>query len=149
MSRARVFTQTLQYWFSPVSVVIDSHARVRAFVFVGKHVMSEKPIAGTIAEGAALADEYAREYAPRGLLWGILETYRFEAGLIRAAELTGDPSRVGSLMMVEGRFHTPIPPESRSALHAYARLRFVSAHFRTICVIIVRWALLSPHSQLV
>jgi predicted dehydrogenase len=44
-------------------------AVVRAALAAGKAVLSEKPVAADVREGARLVAEYRATYAPKGLLW--------------------------------------------------------------------------------
>lgn len=77
--------------------------------------MCEKPVAHTVAVGKELLDEYNRDHKPKGVLWAVLENYRFEPGLLRAGELAA--TAIGKLAIAEIRFHTPIPAGSRFASH--------------------------------
>lgn len=106
-----------------VSVVLASHiapAVVRAALQANKHVMSEKPVAADVATGVALVAEYEAEYKPKGLLWGVLENYRFESGLVRAGELAG--TAIGTLALVESRWHAPMAASLRFAAHGRTNL---------------------------
>lgn len=70
--------------------------------------MCEKPVAHCVADfGAKLVAEYEAVHAPKGLVWAVLENYRFEPGLVRAGEAAS--SLIGSISMVDSVFHTPMP----------------------------------------
>jgi predicted dehydrogenase len=42
---------------------------IRQALAAGKAVLSEKPVAKDVAEGAKLIAEYRSQYAPKGLIW--------------------------------------------------------------------------------
>ena len=77
--------------------------------------MSEKPVAHDVATAKSLVSEYDRVFAPRGLLWGVLENYRFESGVIRASAIAGTRDMIGDVALVEVRVHNPMPQSSRFA----------------------------------
>jgi predicted dehydrogenase len=77
--------------------------------------MSEKPVAHDVATANDLVGKYESVYAPRGLIWSVLENYRFESGIVRAAQLAGDDALVGPLALVEVRIHNPMPRTARFA----------------------------------
>ncbi|KAG5643412.1 hypothetical protein DXG03_000955 [Asterophora parasitica] len=52
----------------------------------GKHVLSEKPVAPTVAEGLVLIRTYNEVYKPKGLVWRIAENFEAEPGFRKAAE---------------------------------------------------------------
>jgi len=43
----------------------------------GKHVLSEKPTAGTTKEGWEAIQMYREKYRPKGLVWAVAEDYRY------------------------------------------------------------------------
>jgi predicted dehydrogenase len=77
--------------------------------------MMEKPIAHSVAAGREALEEYTRVHAPKGLLWAVLENFRFESGIVRAGVLAGDARLMGALALVEVRVHNPMPPTARFA----------------------------------
>lgn len=46
----------------------------------GKHVLSEKPIAGDVASGAKLIAQYEAQYKHMGLVWRVAENFEVEPG---------------------------------------------------------------------
>ncbi|KAG0699987.1 hypothetical protein DFH29DRAFT_934460 [Suillus ampliporus] len=46
----------------------------------GKHVLSEKPIAGDVASGAKLIAQYEAQYKHLGLVWRVAENFEVEPG---------------------------------------------------------------------
>ena len=59
---------------------------IRKVLLAGKHVLSEKPVAESVKEGAELIKWYHSEIKSEGLTWGVAENVRFTDSYIRAAE---------------------------------------------------------------
>ncbi|KII91478.1 hypothetical protein PLICRDRAFT_156577 [Plicaturopsis crispa FD-325 SS-3] len=68
----------------PITSQPDIILRVLA---AGKHVLSEKPVAPSVAEGIELIQKYERDFKGKGLIWRIAENYEAEPGYIRAAQI--------------------------------------------------------------
>jgi len=51
----------------------------------GKHVISEKPVAGTLAEANKLCELYRTEFQPKGLVWAVNENWAFERNLLQVS----------------------------------------------------------------
>ncbi len=70
-----------------VDIALPIHvmpAAVEAALAAGKHVISEKPVAPTVAAGRRLLDAQARHPGP---VWMVAENYRYEEPFQRAAEI--------------------------------------------------------------
>ncbi|CAJ1449665.1 unnamed protein product [Effrenium voratum] len=74
----------------------------------GKHVFSEKPVAADGKAAKELIHLYRTDFAPQRLRWAVGENYRYEAGLLRAAEV----ARSLDLVTLEMNVHSPMPPEN-------------------------------------
>jgi hypothetical protein len=79
--------------------------------------MSEKPVAHDMATATDIVREYEGTFAPAGLVWAVLENYRFETGVVRAGSVAGSSDLVGNIALVEVRVHNPMPAASRFAKH--------------------------------
>ena len=79
----------------------------------GKHVLSEKPIAPTVAEASALVGEYRRIVRERhpALVWSVAENFRYEPGIRKAASLVRR-HEVGDVIMVNLTVKNPFPRDN-------------------------------------
>lgn len=59
---------------------------IRKVLTAGKHVLSEKPVAENVQEGAELIKWYEKEIRPKGVTWGVAENARFWAARVKAGE---------------------------------------------------------------
>src|SRR5262249_11458339 len=75
---------------------------------VGKHVISEKPIAPTVEVAQALLSLYGNY--PR-LTWMVAENWRYEAAFIRAAEVI-ERSEIGQPILCHWALHVPMRPDA-------------------------------------
>jgi len=64
----------------------------------GKHVLSEKPVAPSVAEGLDLIKEYEEKYKSKGLVWRVAENFEAEPGyqITKALLLKGEIGEVRS-----------------------------------------------------
>eukprot|EP00850_Spirogloea_muscicola_P017811 SM000156S02167 [mRNA] locus=s156:174236:178098:- [translate_table: standard] len=110
-----------------VSIVLQPDIVVRA-LRAGKHVIQEKPVAASMTPQSphsskplysSLSVQKALETlevykslqgGQHGLIWAVAENYRFEAGLMKAAELVKE---LGKLMMVELFVEAPMNTGNR------------------------------------
>jgi len=58
---------------------------IRKALAAGKHVLSEKPIAGNVVDGQELLEWYSR-LGERKPVWGVAENFRFMESLAYAAQ---------------------------------------------------------------
>jgi predicted dehydrogenase len=49
----------------------------------GKHVISEKPVAGTHDAAVKLLHQYRTQFQPEGLIWAVNENWAFEPNFLR------------------------------------------------------------------
>ncbi|KDQ61926.1 hypothetical protein JAAARDRAFT_190638 [Jaapia argillacea MUCL 33604] len=63
----------------------------------GKNVISEKPIAPTVAIALDLIKTYESKYEPKGLIWRVAENHECEPGYRKAGELI-EEGRVGKVI---------------------------------------------------
>jgi len=75
----------------------------------GKHVMSEKPIAPTVARGRRLLDHYAAYPAQT---WVVAENWRYESAFRLAADLV-QRGEIGAPLTCHYALHLPITPQSK------------------------------------
>jgi predicted dehydrogenase len=88
----------------------------------GKHVLSEKPIAPTVAAGRALLAQSAHRSQPQGLLpvWMVGENWRYEEAFRRAAQLVHEGT-IGSVVTCSWAVHSPMTPSSKYYHTAWRR----------------------------
>jgi predicted dehydrogenase len=81
---------------------------VAAALDSGKHIISEKPIAPTVAAGKRLLEQYRA--APSRAVWMVAENWRYEPAFMRAADFvrSGD---LGEIITVYWALHVPVTPE--------------------------------------
>ncbi|MBZ0303327.1 MAG: Gfo/Idh/MocA family oxidoreductase [Anaerolineae bacterium] len=70
----------------------------------GKHVISEKPIARSVAEGQQLIAQHTS-----GSQWTVAENFRYEAAYIRAAELVAQGA-IGRPLVANWTMYSPLNP---------------------------------------
>ncbi|KDQ56757.1 hypothetical protein JAAARDRAFT_70456 [Jaapia argillacea MUCL 33604] len=63
----------------------------------GKHVISEKPVAPTVAAAIDLINIYESKYEPKGLIWRVAENFECEPGYRKAGELVRE-GRIGKVI---------------------------------------------------
>ncbi|TFK31430.1 oxidoreductase family protein [Crucibulum laeve] len=59
----------------------------------GKHVLSEKPVAASVAAALELISTYEKEYKPKGLVWRVAENFEAESGY----QLVGEIVKAGKV----------------------------------------------------
>lgn len=80
---------------------------IRRALLAGKHVLSEKPIAPTLAEASALIDWYVRTFPRRLPVWGVAENFRFQEAWGYAREQAG---ALGGVTSFDVRVHNLVVP---------------------------------------
>lgn len=90
----------------PIHVMPDVVAQALA---AGKHVISEKPAAPTVARGRDLLAAYAR--CP-DRVWMVAENYRYERPLIRARQIVAE-GLIGRPLLADWIIHVPFTPDNR------------------------------------
>ena len=73
----------------------------------GKHVISEKPIAPTVAEGKRLLSIYERH---QDQVWMVAENWRYEASFLQAANVLDE---IGKPLLCHWALHIPITPANK------------------------------------
>jgi predicted dehydrogenase len=68
----------------------------------GKHVLSEKPMAPDVAEGAKLLAIFKSKYKPKGLVWRVAENFEAEPGYQAAGKAIRE-GRIGKVMFFNTR----------------------------------------------
>jgi predicted dehydrogenase len=63
----------------------------------GKHVLSEKPVAKDVAEGAKLLATFKSQYKPKGLVWRVAENFEAEPGFQAAGKAIRD-GKIGKVI---------------------------------------------------
>lgn len=88
----------------------------------GKHVLSEKPIAPTVAAGRALLAQSAHRSQPQSLLpvWMVGENWRYEEAFRRAAQLVHERT-IGAPVTCSWAIHSPMTPSSKYYHTAWRR----------------------------
>ena len=87
---------------------IDSQPEVvRKALAAGKHVISEKPIAPTVAEARALVTEWQGT----DLQWSIAENWRYESAFVAAREAMA-AGAIGKPLTVSWTVHSPATPDN-------------------------------------
>uniref|UniRef100_A0A7S4K0N3 Gfo/Idh/MocA-like oxidoreductase N-terminal domain-containing protein n=1 Tax=Odontella aurita TaxID=265563 RepID=A0A7S4K0N3_9STRA len=78
----------------------------------GKHILSEKPIAPTVAEAKKLIEEYQtiRKQKP-SLIWSVAENFRYEPGIRKAASLVRQ-NEIGEVIMMNLIVKNPFLPNN-------------------------------------
>jgi len=79
----------------------------------GKHVLSEKPIAGRTQQAKELLRLYLREYYPKGLVWVVGENFRYEPAMKRAAEIINDGTAIGQPFLFSLNSQAPFTPDNK------------------------------------
>jgi len=94
-----------------VTILLPIHLLARyskAALEAGKHVLSEKPIAGNMEEARSMVEFYqARRKEHPSQLYCIAENYRFEYAFRRSMQLLGEGTLLGRPFMVELTAHVP------------------------------------------
>jgi predicted dehydrogenase len=78
----------------------------------GKHVISEKPIAGTYEDAVKLYQRYRDEFHSQGLVWAINENWAFEPYFLRVRDLI-QSGEVGRLVAVTCQISLHVSPNDR------------------------------------
>lgn len=73
----------------------------------GKHVISEKPIAPTVAEGKRLISIYEQH---QDQVWMVAENWRYEASFLQAANVLGE---IGKPLLCHWALHIPVTPANK------------------------------------
>ncbi|KIY44168.1 NAD(P)-binding protein, partial [Fistulina hepatica ATCC 64428] len=73
-------------------------AVIRKALNAGKHVLSEKPMAPTVADGLSLLNEYNETYKPKGLIWRVAENFEAEPSYREAARAITD-GKIGDVKL--------------------------------------------------
>jgi len=81
----------------------------------GKHVISEKPIAPTAAEGRRLIEQHTS-----GSLWMVAENFRYQAAFVRAAELVAE-GVIGRPLVANWTMYSPLNPGDKYYETAWRR----------------------------
>jgi len=76
----------------------------------GKHVISEKPLCSTIAEGKELIDLYEKKYSQ--LVWSVAENFRYMSAVIRASDAIKE-GRIGKILMSKFELRATISEDSK------------------------------------
>eukprot|EP00029_Vermamoeba_vermiformis_P002943 TRINITY_DN1330_c0_g1_i1.p1 TRINITY_DN1330_c0_g1~~TRINITY_DN1330_c0_g1_i1.p1 ORF type:complete len:336 (-),score=70.31 TRINITY_DN1330_c0_g1_i1:13-1020(-) len=77
-----------------------------------KHVISEKPIAGTYQDAVKLYQLYRDEFQSRGLVWAVSENWAFEPNFIRVRDLIKF-GQMGKLVAVTCQISLHVSPDDR------------------------------------
>jgi predicted dehydrogenase len=78
----------------------------------GKHVLSEKPIAPDVAEGARLIATFKSQYKPKGLVWRVAENFEAEPGCQAAGKAIRD-GKIGKVLFFNTQVLNYIDKESK------------------------------------
>lgn len=84
-------------------------AAVRKAWAAGKHVLSEKPVAGSFDEAKSLLQEYEAKHKPQGLVWHVAENYAHEPAFYVAQDLV---KNVGKISYVHGTWAMFADPDN-------------------------------------
>ncbi len=85
----------------------------------GKHVISEKPVAPTVAVGRRLLDMYAGHL---GRVWMVAENYRYEEAFVRAGEIVRGGA-IGRVLLADWAIYINMTPDNRYYHTAWRRDR--------------------------
>lgn len=86
---------------------IDSQPNVvRKALAAGKHVISEKPIASTVAAARALVEEWKSS----GLQWMVAENWRYESAFVMARQMIAEGA-IGTPLLASWHLHMPATPD--------------------------------------
>ena len=119
----------------------------------GKHVISEKPAAPSVAVGRHLLDVYA---AHPDLVWMVAENWRYEAAYRQAADLIAEGA-IGRLLTVDWVAHNDMSPQNRyygtpwrrdnsfmggflldGGVHQIAALRLVAGEIASVSAVVTQ-----------
>ena len=121
----------------------------------GKHVLSEKPIASSVAEAKELVDKYRaiKTGAKSDLQWSVAENFRYEPAIVRAAEVI-KTGVIGKPFLFSLTIRAPFTPDNKylntlwrkgaswyggmfidSFVHPSAMLRFVLGNAKTVSAV--------------
>lgn len=101
-----------------VSIVVgnDLHRPIaEAMVKAGKHVLCEKPLAGTLEDGRAMAELEQGAAKEAGVVTGVGFTYRRNPAMARIAKHVHDGD-LGTLSLVEARYNCDYSCDAESPL---------------------------------
>ncbi|HXF60994.1 MAG TPA: Gfo/Idh/MocA family oxidoreductase, partial [Caldilineaceae bacterium] len=101
---------------------------IRQALAAGKHVLSEKPIAATLAEGQALLAYYEHQKRHPGQVWMVGENWRYEEAFQRAAALARSGA-LGEVLTCHWPIFTPINERSKYYHTTWRRDRSVPGGF--------------------
>lgn len=90
---------------------------VRRALAAGKHVISEKPVAATVAEGRALLGDTA---GYTNLVWMIAENWRYEPSLIAAQQIVVSGG-IGRVISADFPFYVAMNPDNKYYHTAWRR----------------------------
>jgi len=91
----------------PIPLLPDA---IKQALATGKHVLSEKPIAPTAAEGQSLIEHYQANHA--GQIWMVAENWRFAPTIQRAKQIIAD-GRLGKLTMFHWAVYANVTPDNQ------------------------------------
>lgn len=90
---------------------------VKKALAAGKHVISEKPVAPTVAVGRDLLATYA---AYPEQVWMVAENYRYEEAFVRAAEIVASGA-LGRVLLADWAIYVNMTPDNRYYHTAWRR----------------------------
>ncbi len=85
-------------------------ALVRRALASGKHLLSEKPLATSLAEGRALVEMYRAQGLEAGQVWVVAENWRYAPAIRRAADVLKQGA-IGTPVMFHWAIHAGLSPE--------------------------------------
>jgi predicted dehydrogenase len=98
----------------PIYLLPDT---VRKALAAGKHVISEKPIAPTVAEGKQLLEDVK---AHRNQVWMVGENWRYEDGLTKGRDLV-QSGQIGTPYIFHWAIHIQLDPSNKYYQTAWRR----------------------------
>lgn len=90
---------------------------VEAALAAGKHVLSEKPVAPSVADGEILMENTA-QYSD--LVWMVAENWRYEDSFVKAKELI-EYGEIGEPILFHWAMHIPLNPDNKYYHTAWRR----------------------------
>lgn len=95
---------------------------IEAALLAGKHVLSEKPIAGDLKAAERLISFYAEKVDKSKVIWAVAENFRFMESLLYAAH---EIQKMGKILGFSGKMHTNVKAGTKYIGKAR---RFLSTH---------------------